>query len=115
MRGSKNGVVTNPQRLVAMILKYLLQSSKELERHEEAHAAVMTYRAGAAARKKMAQKRDAMARMQAVQAEFRRERDAKLRAMEVEMARIAAEEARIERAAEMERIRRQMLELEAKG
>ena len=75
MRGSNNGVIANPQRLVAMILKYLLESSKELERLEEAYNAVVEYRAGAAVREKMAQKKAATARMHAVQAQFRRERE----------------------------------------
>ena len=81
MRGSNNGVIANPQRLVAMILKYLVQSSKELERHEEAYNAVVEYRAGAAAREKMAQKKAATARMHAVQAQFRRDRAARRRAL----------------------------------
>ena len=41
----------------------------------------------------MAQKKAATARMHAVQALFRRERDARRRALEAEMARIAAEKA----------------------
>jgi hypothetical protein len=115
MRGSNKGVVANPQRLVAMILKYLVHSSKELARHEEAHAAVVAYRAGAVARKKLVQKRHAMARMHAVQAQFRRERDAKRRLLEAEMARIAADKARAAKSAEMNRLRLEMVELEAKG
>ena len=115
IQGKNKGVVSNPQKLVAMILKYLVKSVIDLARHDDSYDVILAYRAGAAAREKLAKKKAAVAKMHAVQTQFRHERDEKRRVLESEMARIAEEKVRVDKAKELARIHAEMAELEAKG
>ena len=113
MQGRVKGTISNPQRLVAALLHNLIDSSKLLEAHEVDYNSVMEYRAGAAAREKKAQRREAIERMYAAQESFRQERERKRRALEAELERIAAEKERVRRVEAAKVLQVQMAQREA--